>query len=81
MGKPTEQKPVKKESLSPASYEPINSFKKTQTGSLNGYIGKYKINNFVSEIVKANSWKVAPGIHDIDKSKNIVTKGLSKGWK
>ena len=79
---PETTKAVRKESLSPCSYEPTDSFKKTQTRRLNGFISKYKTNNFVSETVKANAWKVSPAQgYDIDKGKHFVTKGLAKGWK
>lgn len=81
MIKPKPESPPKKNSLSPTSYEGLDSFKKTQTRRLNGFISKYQLDNYVTQHVKRNQWKPPAGIYEVDKGKNFVTKGLSKGWK
>lgn len=75
------EKEKKKESLSPCSYNNMDSFKSTQTRKVNAWISKYKINNYLDKEIKQNKWKIAPCNYDIDKAKNIVTKGSARGWK
>lgn len=81
MLKPKEASPDKKQSLSPTSYDNLDSFKKTQTRRLNGFISKYQIDNYLTKDIKLNKWKPAMNIYDVDKGKNFITKGASRGWK
>ena len=81
MRKPAPEKPVKKTSLSPCSYEALEVFKNTQVRKHKVYISKYKNENFLAMTVRLNKWKLGPGTHEVDKGKHVVTKGLAKGWK
>lgn len=74
-------KPVQKQSLSPTSYEPLDSFIKSQRPSPRFYINKGRLNNFVDHAIKNKSWVPGMGKYDHNRGLHIITKGASKGWK
>ena len=78
--KPIPAKKEVKSSLSPTSYQNLESFRSTQIKKPNVYISKYKNENFMQQLVKQNKWKPGSGTYDHNKGSNM-TKGLAKGWK
>ena len=49
---PVPEKPKEKTSLSPASHNPMESFKSTQGKKPNVYISKYRNENFIESVQK-----------------------------
>lgn len=79
---PVPEKPKEKTSLSPASHNPMESFKSTQGKKPNVYISKYRNENFIESVQKRKKWVPGAGTYKIsEKGESFVTKGLAKGWK
>ena len=79
--KPPEKKKTEKTSLSPTSYNSMDSFKNSQVTKPKFYISKYKIDNFINKAIKQKKWVPGMGHYEHEKGKDIITKGAAKGWK
>jgi hypothetical protein len=75
------EKEKQKESLSPASYNNLDSFKKGTLPKERFYINKGKIDNFIVQTQKNKAWIQGPGKYDHDRGTHLITKGAAKGWK
>ena len=57
------------------------SFIKSQVGQPKFYISKYKYDNYITKTVNNKKWVPGCGAYDHNKGTNLITKGLSRGWK
>lgn len=81
MHKPSPEKKTEKQSLSPASYQPMDSFKGSQLPKPKFYISKHSFKGFIHKEVSLKKHVPGSGAYDHEKGKNVITKGLAKGWK
>jgi len=68
-------------SLSPTSYNHLDSYKKSQLPAPNFYISKYKFTGFIGKESGAKKYIPGSGTYEHDKHRAVMTKGLGKGWK
>ena len=62
---PVPEKPKEKTSLSPASHNPMESFKATQGKKPNVDISKYRNDNFIDSVQKRTKWVPGAGTYKI----------------